>query len=74
MTSGNASGINDGAAAVVLMSADAAAAKGIKPMARIVAVAEGGVEPDVMGIGPIPAVEAVVSIDYPRSKLLIDSA
>lgn len=61
MTAGNASGINDGAAAVVLMSAEAAKARGIPALARIVAIAEGGVEPDVMGLGPVPAVELVVS-------------
>ncbi|CAD6204853.1 GSCOCG00003014001-RA-CDS [Cotesia congregata] len=60
VTAGNASGINDGAAAVVLMSAEAAKARGIPALARIVAIAEGGVEPDVMGLGPVPAVELVL--------------
>ncbi|XP_051157114.1 acetyl-CoA acetyltransferase, cytosolic [Leptopilina boulardi] len=60
VTAGNASGINDGAAAIVLMSAKAAAKKGITPMVRIVAVAQAGVEPDIMGTGPIPAVELVL--------------
>ncbi|XP_043484758.1 acetyl-CoA acetyltransferase, cytosolic [Leptopilina heterotoma] len=60
VTAGNASGINDGAAAVVLMSAEVATKKGITPMARIVAVAQAGVEPDIMGTGPIPAVELVL--------------
>jgi acetyl-CoA C-acetyltransferase len=55
VTAGNASGINDGAAAVVLMTADAAAKRGIAPMARIVSWATAGVDPAIMGSGPIPA-------------------
>ncbi|HUK09972.1 MAG TPA: acetyl-CoA C-acetyltransferase [Stellaceae bacterium] len=55
VTAGNASGINDGAAAVVLMSADAARRRGVKPLARIVSWATAGVDPAVMGTGPIPA-------------------
>ena len=55
VTAGNASGINDGAAAVVLMSADEAKKRGITPMARIVSWATAGVDPAVMGSGPIPA-------------------
>ncbi|TYC63475.1 acetyl-CoA C-acyltransferase [Rhodobacterales bacterium] len=55
VTAGNASGINDGAAAVILMSEDAARSKGAKPLARIVAYGLGGVAPDVMGLGPVPA-------------------
>ena len=55
VTAGNASGINDGAAAVVLMEAGAARARGLAPMARIVAFGLGGVAPEVMGLGPIPA-------------------
>jgi acetyl-CoA C-acetyltransferase len=60
VTAGNASGINDGAAALVLARADAAAAAGLTPRARIVGYAHAGVRPDVMGIGPIPAVEALL--------------
>ncbi|XP_033213088.1 acetyl-CoA acetyltransferase, cytosolic [Belonocnema kinseyi] len=60
VTAGNASGINDGAAALVLMSREAAAEKGVTPLARIVAVAQAGVEPNIMGTGPIPAVELVL--------------
>ena len=56
VTAGNASGINDAAAAVVLMEAGAAAKQGAKPMARLVAYSHAGVEPQVMGLGPIPAV------------------
>jgi len=56
VTAGNASGVNDGAAAVTLMSADAAAARGIKPMARILGWGHAGVEPEVMGLGPVHAV------------------
>ena len=55
VTAGNASGINDGAAAVVLMSADKAAKRGVEPMARIVSWAQAGVDPSIMGTGPIPA-------------------
>jgi len=55
VTAGNASGINDGAAAVLLMTADAAAKRNIKPLARIVSWATAGVDPAIMGSGPIPA-------------------
>jgi acetyl-CoA C-acetyltransferase len=55
VTAGNASGINDGAAAVVLMKASDAAKRGIKPLARIVSWAHAGVDPSIMGTGPIPA-------------------
>jgi acetyl-CoA C-acetyltransferase len=55
VTAGNASGINDGAAAIVLMSDKEAAKRGVKPLARIVAWATAGVDPAVMGTGPIPA-------------------
>ncbi len=56
VTAGNASGINDGAAAVVLATAKAAEAQGLSPKARILGYAHAGVRPDIMGIGPIPAV------------------
>ena len=55
VTAGNASGINDGAAAVLLMSAADAAKRGVKPLARIVSWATAGVDPSIMGTGPIPA-------------------
>ena len=55
VTAANASGINDGAAAVVLMSAERAAKEGVKPLARIVSWAQAGVDPSIMGTGPIPA-------------------
>jgi acetyl-CoA C-acetyltransferase len=55
VTAGNASGINDGAAAVVLMSAKDAATRGLKPLARIASWATAGVDPAIMGTGPIPA-------------------
>lgn len=57
VTAGNASGINDGAAALVLARAEAAEAAGLKPRARIIGYAHAGVRPEVMGIGPIPAVQ-----------------
>ena len=59
VTAGNASGINDAGAAIVMMEAGAAARKGLKPLARLVAYAHAGVEPQVMGLGPIPAVKRV---------------
>jgi len=55
VTAGNASGINDGAAALVLMEEGVARARGIQPLARIVATGLGGVAPEVMGLGPVPA-------------------
>ncbi len=55
VTAGNASGLNDGAAAMVLMSATEAERRGIEPLARIVAWATAGVDPSIMGTGPIPA-------------------
>ena len=55
VTAGNSSGINDGAAAAVIMSAEKASSMGITPMARIVSYASAGVDPKIMGTGPIPA-------------------
>lgn len=55
VTAGNASGINDGAAALVLMSEDEARRRGLEPLARIASWAHAGVDPQVMGIGPVPA-------------------
>lgn len=60
VTAGNASGINDGAAALVLMSSDRARRDGAKPLARIVGYAHAGVEPSEMGIGPAPAVRKLL--------------
>ena len=60
VTAGNASGINDGAAALVLASADAAEAAGLKPRARLLGYAIAGVRHEVMGIGPIPAVSKLL--------------
>ncbi|MGS4945865.1 beta-ketothiolase BktB [Meridianimarinicoccus sp. RP-17] len=68
VTAGNASGINDGAAALVLARADAARAHGLTPRARIVGYAHAGVRPDLMGIGPIPAVERLLE----RTGLSVD--
>ncbi|HRV62612.1 acetyl-CoA C-acyltransferase family protein [Albidovulum sp.] len=59
VTAGNASGINDGAAALVLARADAAGRAGLTPRARILGYAHAGVRPEVMGIGPVPAVQAL---------------
>ena len=60
VTAGNASGINDGAAALVLMERGLAASRGIKPMARLVSYAHAGVDPRYMGIGPVPATLAAL--------------
>ena len=68
ITAGNSSSINDGAAAVVLMDRHAAEERGLKPMARLVDYAVAGVEPGVMGIGPVPAVRKL----YKRTGLSND--
>jgi acetyl-CoA C-acetyltransferase len=60
VTAGNASGINDGAGAVVLMTAEEAKKRGLTPLARIVSWAQAGVDPKVMGTGPIPASRAAL--------------
>jgi acetyl-CoA C-acetyltransferase len=65
VTAGNAAGINDAAAAVVMMERGAAERRGLRPLARLVAYAHAGVEPKYMGIGPVPAVRAVLA----RAKL-----
>jgi acetyl-CoA C-acetyltransferase len=61
VTAGNSSGLNDGAAAVVLMEAKAAERRGIRPLGRLVAYGHAGVDPSRMGLGPIPAVRAALS-------------
>ena len=68
VTAGNSSGINDGAAGIVLMSADEAKRRGLKPMARIVTSAVAGVDPNCMGLGPIPATQKALV----RANLRID--
>jgi acetyl-CoA C-acetyltransferase len=68
VTAGNASGLNDGAAALVLMSADRAAQLGVRPLARWVASAAAGVDPQVMGLGPIPATRKALA----RAGLTLD--
>ena len=68
VTAGNSSGINDGAAAVVMMSASKAKELGLKPRLRIVARAESGVDPSIMGEGPIPAVQKALK----KANLTID--
>jgi acetyl-CoA C-acetyltransferase len=60
VTAGNASGINDAAAAVVLMERSVAEKRGLKPLARLVAWAHAGVDPKYMGIGPVPATRKVL--------------
>jgi acetyl-CoA acyltransferase len=62
ITAGNASGINDGACALLLASEDAAAKAGLEPMVRVVAWAAAGVEPRIMGIGPVPASRKVLAL------------
>jgi acetyl-CoA C-acetyltransferase len=61
VTAGNASGLNDGAAAVVMATADAAAAAGLTPKFRVLGYAHAGVRPEVMGIGPVPAVQNLLT-------------
>lgn len=61
VTAGNASGVNDGAAALAILSGEAAEAQGLTPKARIVAMAAAGVEPRIMGIGPAPAARKVLA-------------
>ena len=68
VTAGNASGINDGACAVVLASAEAAEKAGLTPRARILGYAHAGVRPEVMGIGPVPAVRKLLE----RTGLTVD--
>ena len=61
VTAGNASGLNDGAAAIVMATADAAKAVGLTPKFRVIGYAHAGVRPEVMGIGPIPAVQKLLA-------------
>lgn len=61
VTAGNASGLNDGAAAIVMATADAAKAAGLTPKFRVIGYAHAGVRPEVMGIGPIPAVQKLLA-------------
>jgi acetyl-CoA C-acetyltransferase len=61
VTAGNASGLNDGAGALVLMAAETAAARGLTPMARLIGYSHAGVESSEMGIGPIPAVQKLLA-------------
>ena len=68
VTAGNASGLNDGAAAVLLMTPERAKELGLKPLARIIAGAAAGVDPRVMGLGPIPATRKALQ----RAGLTID--
>ena len=68
VTAGNASGINDGAAALVLATAEEAKAKGLTARARVLGYAHAGVRPEVMGIGPVPAVQNLLS----RTGLSVD--
>jgi len=68
VTAGNASGINDGAAAVVLMSAEKAKEMGLEPLAKIKSFASGGLDPAYMGLGPIPAVKKALA----QAKMSID--
>jgi 3-oxoadipyl-CoA thiolase len=69
VTAGNASGVNDGAAALIIASEEAAKANGLKPRARILGLASAGVPPRVMGIGPVPAVEKLSArLGIPATK------
>ncbi len=62
VTPGNASGINDGAAMVVVTSADYAKAHGLKPIAKLISYANVGVDPTIMGIGPVPAIQKALAL------------
>ncbi len=68
VTAGNASGLNDGAAALVLMEARTAEKRGLKPLARLISYGHAGVDPTLMGIGPVPATRAALA----RAKLRIE--
>ena len=68
VTAGNASGINDGACALLLASAEAAVSHGLEPLARVVTWAVAGVEPRIMGVGPVPATQMVMK----RAGLNVD--
>ena len=68
VTAGNASGINDGAAAIVVMSEEKAKELGVKPMATFVAGALGGVDPSIMGVGPVASTKKVLA----KTGLTID--
>ncbi len=68
VTAGNASGINDGAAALVIMAAEKAKELGLKPLAKIVSYGSAGVDPSIMGIGPVPAVKKALE----RGKLKLE--
>jgi len=68
VTAGNASGINDAAAAIVMMDKSVAEAKGLKPMAKLVSYAFAGVEPKYMGIGPVPAIKTLLE----KANLSVD--
>jgi len=61
VTAGNASGVNDGAAALIVASGDAVKKRGLEPVARVLATAVAGVEPRIMGIGPVPATEKLMA-------------
>ncbi len=68
VTAGNASGINDGAGAVIVMSKEKADELGIKPMAKVISYASGGVDPKIMGVGPVPATRRALE----KAKLTVD--
>jgi acetyl-CoA C-acetyltransferase len=68
VTAGNASGLNDAAAAVVMMSAEEAQRRNLKPMARLVDYSVAGVDPAYMGIGPVPAIQQILA----RQNLTVD--
>lgn len=73
VTAGNASGLNDGAAAVLLMSGEEAQSRQLAPLARIVSTASCGVDPTIMGTGPIPATRLAVSTER-RLPLQVEEA
>jgi acetyl-CoA acetyltransferase family protein len=68
VTAGSSSGVNDGASAVLIVSEDAARDSGLRPLARVVATAVAGIEPQLMGLGPVPAIRKVLQ----RARLTMD--
>ena len=68
VTAANASGINDGAAAIILASGEAVEKYGLKPMAKLVSWGQGGVDPKIMGVGPVPASRQAMEKARPEDR------
>ena len=72
VTAANASGINDGAAAIILASGEAVEKYGLKPMAKLVSWGQGGVDPKIMGVGPVPAIAVARELGFDMSKVNVN--